>query len=495
MTSSGERRSPVPAAWRTHSLRGRLMAAVLLSQLLLAWGLAWAGMSLTRRALNAAFEATLRGRAMSIAALVHYREDSQSGLQFETALVPPAADPPYSDFYEVRTAQGELVARSPGWEGLQPPAAGATQEPWTLSHDGTPYRGLVLANLPVLDPEEVPPGHALRLQVSYAAPTVRMQAAVAELWRDWSLVSLLLLLITGGLAFWGVRRGLWPLRDLTRAATAISTRHWEFHPPPPARAVRELQPLIAAIEAMLAGLERAFTQQQDFLGNAAHELKTPVAVLKSSMQGLLRQPRPPEEYRSGLEASLTDIARLENLLQRMLRLARMERQGVAGSRSLLPIELAATCEAAAARVRALAAAKQVVLELATAPRLCMVADGDDLELVWVNLLENAIQHSPPEACVQFALHADGTNAVVTVRDHGAGITDEDMPHLFERFYRGDPSRARATGGFGLGLAIAKAVVEAYGGTITAASPAEGGAGLTVTLPLGEEVGGGHLIRG
>jgi len=469
------------AAWRPHSLRARLMAAVLLSQLLLAWGLAWAGMSLTRHALNTAFEATLRGRAMSIAALVHYREDSRPGLQFETALVPPAADPPYPDFYEVRTSQGELVARSPQWDGLQLPVPGT--RPWTLTHHGVPYRGLLLTGLPVLDPEEVPPGHAVRLQVAYAAPTVRMQAAVAGWWRTWSVVSLGLLVATGGLAFWGVRRGLWPLRDLTRAAMTISTRHWEFHPPPPARAVRELQPLIAAMETMLAGLQHAFTQQQEFLGNAAHELKTPVTVLKSTLQGLLRRPRPPEEYRAGLEASLTDVGRLENLLQRMLRLARLERQGVTGNRSLAAIDLGATCEAAVARVRALADAKPVDLELITLPHLRAVADPDDLELVWVNLLENAIQHSPPAAAVRLTLQAAGDSALITVRDYGPGISAVDLPHLFERFYRGDPSRARATGGVGLGLAIAKAVVEAFGGTISATSPAEGGTFLTVRLPL------------
>src|SRR5207302_940797 len=96
------------------------------------------------------------------------------------------------------------------------------------------------------------------------------------------------------------------------------------------------------------------------------------------------------------------------------------------------------------------------------------ADSADLELIWINLLENAVQHSPPESVVHIHLCEEGDSASVCVRDSGLGIGEADLPHIFERFRRGDPSRSRATGGFGLGLAIAKSIVEAYGGTIVAA---------------------------
>jgi signal transduction histidine kinase len=114
------------------------------------------------------------------------------------------------------------------------------------------------------------------------------------------------------------------------------------------------------------------------------------------------------------------------------------------------------------------------------------ADPEDLQLVWTNLLENAVRYGPEGGLVEVAVIHETTGAAqIVFEDHGAGIAPVDLPHVFERFYRGDPSRTRTTGGFGLGLAIAKALVEAYGGTITAASTPGKGTRMTVELPAGQ----------
>jgi signal transduction histidine kinase len=113
------------------------------------------------------------------------------------------------------------------------------------------------------------------------------------------------------------------------------------------------------------------------------------------------------------------------------------------------------------------------------------ADPEDLELIWVNLLENAVQYSPVGSKV--AIHVDrngGSTACVSVQDSGPGIPEEQLPHVFQRFYRGDPSRSRATGGFGLGLAICKAIVTAYGGQIQATNRIDNGTDIKVELPIG-----------
>jgi signal transduction histidine kinase len=236
---------------------------------------------------------------------------------------------------------------------------------------------------------------------------------------------------------------------------------------------------------MLARLERSFVQQREFLGNAAHELKTPVAVLKSTLQSLLHRPRSSEEYRDGVQESLEDLERLERLLQWMLRLARAEQwaQG-ALRRDLELIDITATCQEAVERIHNLAQARRTSIHLATNGRLLFRADPEDLQLVWLNLLENAVRYSPEGGVVEVAVtRKDGGPARIVFEDHGVGIPPEDLPHVFERFYRGDPSRTRATGGFGLGLAIAKALVEAYGGTITAENAASQGTRMTVELPL------------
>jgi signal transduction histidine kinase len=112
------------------------------------------------------------------------------------------------------------------------------------------------------------------------------------------------------------------------------------------------------------------------------------------------------------------------------------------------------------------------------------ADPEDLELVWVNLLENAVRYSPEGSSIDLTVSANGSNrAQIVVADHGRGIPKEELTHIFERFHRVDASRTRETGGFGLGLAIAKALIEAYGGTIVAESELGRGTRMIVELPL------------
>jgi signal transduction histidine kinase len=235
---------------------------------------------------------------------------------------------------------------------------------------------------------------------------------------------------------------------------------------------------------MLARLEFSFKQQREFVGNAAHELKTPVAVLKSTLQSLLQRPRSSEEYRAGLQASLQDLERLEQLLQWMLRLARAEQWAQNEQRrDLEVIDINATCEEAVERIRSLAQSRNTRIQLATDGPVPFRADPEDLQLVWMNLLENAVRYSPVGSSIEVAVHRTDEKARISFQDHGIGISAGDLPRIFDRFYRGDPSRTRATGGFGLGLAIVKALVEAYGGTIAADSAPGKGTRMTVELPV------------
>jgi signal transduction histidine kinase len=236
--------------------------------------------------------------------------------------------------------------------------------------------------------------------------------------------------------------------------------------------------------SMLDGLHRAFTQQREFLANAAHELKTPVAILKSTLQSLLQRPRSSDEYRAGVEEALEDMARLEKLLHSMLRLARAE-QWAAGnlSRDLAPVDVAMTCQLAIERVLPVAHQRNVTIDFTANGPMRLPADPDDLELVWSNLLENAIRFSPSGETVQMRLHTNNGNGYVEVADKGPGIPASELPRIFERFHRGDSSRARNTGGYGLGLAISKALIEAYGGTIQPHSRPGEGTRMVVCLPV------------
>lgn len=467
-----------------NSIRRRLVATVVVSQALLAIGLLLAGVFYTRERLLSALDARMQAHAMSLTALARYTEDPPEKLYFDKTLATATLDPDLNDAYAIWSDQSGLLTRSDNWpKGLEISLAGTS--PWIFEWHGVSYRGLRLSNIPVLDREPDTQAPVEHLSILYASPLLPLQRQVRDTGIFIAGASLILLGITGCLALWGIRRGLLPLQQLAENAALVSTHNWQLQVPQDAIQVAELQPVIQSMKTMLVRLERSFVQQREFLGNAAHELKTPVAVLKSTLQSLLQRPRASEDYQRGLENSLEDLERLERLLQWMLRLARAE-QWAHGAlrRDLQVIDVTATCEEAVERMHPLAEERKTVIRLSKNGQVPLRADPEDLQLVWTNLLENAVRYSPEGQPVEVEiLHKNGGPVRITFQDHGPGIPAADLPHIFTRFYRGDPSRARATGGFGLGLAIAKALVEAYGGTIRAESEFGQGTRMTVELPV------------
>ncbi len=466
------------------SIQRRLIIAIVISQLVLAIGLIDFAVFVTRAQLRKAFDVALQGRAMSIAALVRYSEDESHKLVFERDLVPPPLEKGVPDLYEVFANNRTLIARSANWPPRKEvaPPRGAR---WVATYvvEGVPYRALRLERIPVLDRE----GDARSkdfLTVTYASPVSPVSSAVHEVLLYIAVGSLVLLTISGGFAFWALQRSLRPLAALASSASTISTSNWELNPPAEALDTAELAPLTQAMTSMLNGLHRAFTQQREFIANAAHELKTPVAILKSTLQSLLQRPRTSDEYRAGLEEALEDMARLEKLLHSMLRLARAE-QWAAGNlrRDLAPVDVGMTCQMAIERVQAVAQQRGVKIDFSANGPIRLPADADDLELVWSNLLENAIRFSPAGETVRMRVGGDSGQGYVEVADRGPGIPASELPRIFQRFHRGDASRARDTGGYGLGLAISKALVEAYGGTIEPQSRPGEGTRMVVSLPM------------
>ena len=138
---------------------------------------------------------------------------------------------------------------------------------------------------------------------------------------------------------------------------------------------------------------------------------------------------------------------------------------------------------AIARIRKVADEREIEVELVALDQVSMRADPADLELLWLNFLENSVQASSAGSKVKVVVTLEGSRATVLVSDEGGGIAKSDLPHIFERFRRGDPSRSRTTGGFGLGLAIANSIVEAYKGTLRADSTLGEGTNMWVCLPV------------
>jgi signal transduction histidine kinase len=466
------------------SLNKRLIAAVVLSQLLLAVGLVIVGTSFSHYYIRSAFDVYLEGRAQSIGALVYFPGTGKRGLQFNSSKVPPSPHDIHKDIFLVQSDHGDFEIHSPIYSPSLFDGIPADARYWNFTTHGEPYRAIILRNVDILDTKEDEPQPPPRLTVVYAAPTMDIPQRITALASAIAFTSLGLLIPTLLLAIWSIRRALTPLNDLAAAARSISVHSWQFKPAEEAKSTVELEPLIAAIEAVLAGLQLAFTQQREFLADAAHELKTSLAILKSTLQSLLDKRRDVDEYQRGLTLMSGDCDRLELLLTRMLRLARAEQRAADRTlRKLELVDLASTCEAAIERMATFAAARKIRIAFSSAQAVMIRADPADLELVWINLLENAVQYSPRGSKVEMHLKIEASNAVISVSDRGCGIPKSQLPRVFDRFYRADPSRSRATGGMGLGLAIAKSIVSSYQGRISAESEMGRGTRISVILNI------------
>lgn len=468
---------------RKRSITRRLIISVVLTQLVLTAAVVALATYLTKWQLRTSFDAALHGRAMAVAALVRFSEEENPRLIFDSRLVPPPLDSDRTDQYEIIGPDGHLIVKSEEWVAdLVPPRSG--NHPYWTAHTGhREFRVARLRDIPVLD-QEGPGTTSSTITVFYAASMEKIKHHSWEVGILTCFGSLLLLAFATGTTVWVVRRGLSPLSQLAGSAGRVTAEDWTLYAPDDAYATVELAPLIKAMDGMLATLQKAFTSQREFVANAAHELKTPIAVLKSTLQLGLQRQRTAEEYRGQLQDALDDVARLETLSHSMLRLARAEQLHAAKRREDFPVvDLTASCEESADRWRPLAEAKSIRIQLrcSSAPKLR--ADPDDVDLIWNNLLDNAIRYSPTGSEVLISVSQDDGRAHIEVHDNGPGISDAELRNIFERFHRGDASRSRETGGYGLGLAIAKAMIEAYGGNISAKSSKASGTTFSVSLPF------------
>jgi signal transduction histidine kinase len=456
---------------KSYSITHRLITSVLLVELLAAVSISGAAMLYERHVRFRSFDIMLRGRADSLLGAVQDAEDTNDNVMLDGT----ESNLPQEDIYQVEDAGGRVLGHSQTWAGM--PAA-KTGQFFTVSAGGMHYRALRIEGLRVVDPGDKGGGIPRRVTIFYGAPTGRVWSEIWEAVGFYAATSVGLLAISGMLIFWLLNRGLAPLRELAAEAAGVSVESWNFVPPQRVRMIRELAPLTAALETVLARLERSFVQQRQFTGDAAHELKTAVAVLKSSLQLLTLRQRTALEYELGLERCQLDCERVEETVAKMLTLARVETNttpcnGVADLEHCLRL--------AAQQFESMAELKhQQILVMGEGP-VMVDAEPEQLQLLCANLLLNALQHSPAGSPVRAWVRQDGRRAELTIEDDGEGIAPEDLPHVFDRFYRGDPSRSRKTGGTGLGLAICKAIASRSQGTIDITS--QSGIGTKVIVGL------------
>jgi len=281
-----------------------------------------------------------------------------------------------------------------------------------------------------------------------------------------------------GIGWWLTGRAIRPIQQIAEAANRISSGNLSERVPV-ADEGNELGLLGRALNSTFARLEAAFARQRQFTADAAHELRTPLAVMIVEAQTALSRQRDAAEYRETVESCLETAQQMRVLTESMLTLARADSGDNALPRS--PVDLMETARAAAERIRPLAEATavRILSDLAPATVFC---NPDRLSQLITNLVRNAIDYNRPDGEVRISTASTPDGTILTIADSGIGIAATDLPHIFERFYRVDKSRSRAQGHVGLGLAICKAIVEAEHGTIEVSSELNVGTAFTVRLP-------------
>ncbi|MEZ4865236.1 MAG: ATP-binding protein [Caldilineaceae bacterium] len=310
----------------------------------------------------------------------------------------------------------------------------------------------------------------------------RTMAALHETLNELLLLLLLLvpmlLLATALCGYWLAGRTLHPIEAIRRQAATISAQDLQQRLNL-ALPDDEVGRLARTFDQMLARLQASFQAQQRFVADASHELRTPLAVIRGECDVTLERPRRPADYIEALQSIGSETSRMERLVNDLLWLARNDNTQLTLQREAL--DLADLLGVLLELLQPQAMAAGVALHVDLPVILPINGDADRLIQVFTNLLENAFVYAPGSIVTIQGMAQDHW-ATITIADNGPGIASEHLPHLFDRFYRVDPSRNRAGGGSGLGLAIVQEIVQAHGGIVNVSSTPTIGTRFTIRLP-------------
>jgi len=292
----------------------------------------------------------------------------------------------------------------------------------------------------------------------------------------WGMPAGLLIAVVAGRWMAGV--ALAPLERFAAAARTIDAANLRQRLP--VRGVSdELDEVAHAFNDTLARVEDAVGEMRQFSTALAHELRTPIAALRGEIELATMKPGATEEQRESAASQLEELDKLKRLIDQLLTLARAESGQIPLAHDR--VELAPIVEGVVDQLEAVAQAQGLALTAEVAARPAIVGDASWIERLLLNLLDNAFKFTPSGGTVTVRLSEDDVSAVLEVRDTGIGMTPDVVPHVFERFYRGDPARSAGGFGVGLGLSLVKWIVDRHSGTIQAAGTPGVGARFTVNL--------------
>ncbi len=406
------------------------------------------------------------------------------------------ADRPW--YLELWLDDGSVFFRSPSLgEGNLEGAAGTMDAPvlrFVTLPDGRSGRSLCMKFTPRVDrrkdgtskAEETPGWQARTMTMVLARGTERVDAMATRMAVLLASVGICAIAASTGLLWWIIRRSLRPVERLAGQIGRIGERDLSARIDE-SGVPQELQPVVTRLNELLGRLEAAFQRERTMSADVAHELRTPLAGLRSTIDVALARPRESTEYREALGDCLAVARQLQDLVENLLSIARLE-AGQVESRPerIFPNEILA---AAWKLLGGAAASRRLRVEWALGPEAPVVADASLLGLVIRNVLENAVAHADDGGSVKIETLPAADGMSLRVANSGSALPQDRAEHVFERFWRGDAARGAAGSHHGLGLALVKKTVSVLGGAVGVQSRAGGEFAITVSIPSGRRDAG------
>lgn len=465
----------------TRSLRVRLLAWVIGGMAVLQVGFAAVVYEELERSLRHGFNAVLATEARTLSATV---EQDARGIRADVDErdMPEFRRAKRPDYFEMWSDTGEVVARSTSLRGadLARPDTAGTEPAFRNVRlpDGRAGRAAVLAFSPRVDEEAAAtPPRRVTLVVARGTSSLDEELAVViGLLSAGAGGTILVSLLLAALI---VRHGLRPLDSL--AAEIAAVRHDDLSARiPTERLPTELAPVVQRLNDLLRRLEEAFTRERAFTADMAHELRTPLAGLRATIEVALARPRGGDEYRDALSDSLAIVVHAQGLADRLLTLAQMEGGQVQVAPE--PVELAPVVAAACGRLADETAGRRITVSVDVPPGLACTADRGLLVSALSELAANAAEYTGAGGRVDVRAGTSDGRVQLSFSNPGCTLDPGDAARVFDRFWRGDPSRTRTGVHCGLGLTLVRRSIEAMGGSVHA-DISSGVFAVQLSLPL------------
>lgn len=429
------------------------------------------------RIVYASVDSALLSKAKALATLIN-ENDQETEFKFSDDVMWEYSSQKSTNFFQIRRLDGTTLEKSESLGNLELPyhiGAGPTDFK-TIFLNGSPVRQINFHIRKEGENEIKSDGHDIVIQ---CAEDIHDRTALLNTFGLVLAVSVLFIMIisaSGG--FLIAKKAMKPIKEISEtidriSETNLSERIEDEHIPD------ELKNIAASFNRTFGSLERAFSRQRQFVSDASHELKTPLAVITSQGEITLRKDRDPREYRTALTAILDAAGMMSLIIGKLMTLARFSSDQLTLQRE--EISLNGMIEKSLKLLRPLTDEKGIVIHLAADGSYVIYGDSEALLEAFVNIFDNAIKYNIPDGRIDISVRREGDTVVTDIRDTGIGIPEGDLAKVFDRFYRVDSSRSRKSGGVGLGLSISNEIVKRHGGHIGIKSQPQEGTVVSVSL--------------